>query len=233
MSARWLLIVAVLFIPTILTAQTQCPSRAEIAEWWKAGRTATPDEPIEVTGSLNGVVLTGKEEAIVVHVTFPKRGINSYDGVLLVRPKLKEAREVEMAKDFGVFGSYHLPDEPSVISATGWSSGGGHVSGEKRAIIFDGWDQVILHSRRFGDNLGDCGIYCACVVQQVEWIFSDLNGDEKVDLIEVVIQRFGGQKRTRWVTTMNTFLRKGNRYVASPPTMQIDPRLLKRALLVE
>lgn len=227
MLTRWLAAAAILLIPALLTAETAPLTDAQIEQWWKSGQKVAPDERLEVNGNMTSIKLTGNEEAVLVTVTFPGRGRNSYDGVLLVRPKLKEAREIEGIKNFKVFTSFRLDSEPSLISAAGSDSGGGTTFGEKRALFFDGWNPVVLHEERLGNNSGSCGPDRACFAQELEWIFLDLNGDSRVDLVEVVIQKYGGQNKTRWVAKTNTYLRKGNRFVASPSSMQMDPKLLK------
>jgi hypothetical protein len=227
MSTRWLALAAILLVPFLLWGETGVPTDSQIHKWWRPGNGGTPGEKFEVSGTLHGIMLTGKEEALLVAVHFPQRGRNSMDGVLLVRPRPKEAREMEGVKDFEVFSNRESPNEPSLISAEGSASGGGTMYGEKQALYFDGWNPVVLHKRAFGDNSGVCTPDRACFAQETEWVFTDLNGDKRVDLVEVVIQKYGSSEKTRWVTRSNTFLRKGNKLLPSPPTMKMAPNLLK------
>ena len=133
------------------------PSVAEIQAW-------APPQHAAMGISVNKIVpvtLRGGEQAFLASVTYEESMRNGWAGYLLVRPSLKEARDLE---EFG--GQYngitpinsYEPSQRAVIIGTS-TSGQGHSSSTYTLASFDGWSVKPLYSASESDNSGNCGEY--------------------------------------------------------------------------
>jgi hypothetical protein len=165
------------------------PSESQIKQWWKS----KGNEDIDIL-QIIPIKLMNKEDAFIAQVYFTGRGRNFFNGALLVRPMLKEAREIddvigatEDAFEVTDFDN----DGVSEIVAKAVGSGQGTTSGAKYLIRFEGWNSVILHKSEFGDNLGACGEYSnqECYSTKVYWHFDNINGNAL--LVETTITEEG------------------------------------------
>lgn len=223
-------ILTVLFVCLIVSSamgrssRPSGPTKAQIDEWWKPQNRECPTEKLQVN-DLMGVSLSGGEEAFLASVFFLDRGRNAFGGSLLVRPKLKEAREVEeIGKHFETIGLLDGSSGPSLISTEVVASGQGTTGGQMSIVMLDGWKAIVLHKRDFGDNLGGCGsiFHRRCRSEETRWIFADLDRDGRTDLIEVVISQDGAEaKNLSWRTTTRAYLLKGGKYIPAPASNAI------------
>jgi hypothetical protein len=192
------------------------PSDTEINTWWKPENREDPKERFQVNRCTFVRLVTG-EEAFLASVFFLDRGRNAFGGSLLVRPKLREAREIKgIGEDFETIG---LLNGASLISAKTVGSGQGTTAGQKTLLKLDGWKSMVLHKSDFGDNLGECGSVSGrrCHSEDTHWIFTDLNGDEKMDLVEVSVTQDGPEaNRLAWRTVTRVYLLKEGKYVVAP-----------------
>jgi hypothetical protein len=213
------------------------PTLEQIYEWWKPENRQWPDEQIEVV-KIEPISLTEGENAFVAEVVFPKRGRNFAGGCLLIRPQLQEAREIEeLGKKFGHFGYYM--NRASCIWTETVASGQCTTHRHKRALYLDGWKAVVLHERKFGDNLGCCPedirdqdetaglVGDICFDEEVAWTFTDLDNDTQDDLVELVIQKKGpGYKKLGWAAKVNWYLIKNGKFVPTGPSAEFDEGLM-------
>jgi hypothetical protein len=200
----------------------QQPSLDEIREWWFPMRTWEECKDLSIE-RIERVVLESHEEAFLCEVWFPDRPRLFLSGALLVRPNLKEAREIaEMWRDFEVYD--FDGDGVSEIVTWGYGLAQGHTDGWKSILHFDGWEPVILHKQNFGDSLGCCGkeiIGRECDSKEVYWSFTDLDGDGKIDLMELLIYKEGPEpEQLKWKTETHAYLFKGGKLVPATPNLK-------------
>tara|TARA_R110002124_G_scaffold133109_2_gene295703 strand:+ start:2908 stop:3561 length:654 start_codon:yes stop_codon:yes gene_type:complete len=131
------------------------PSVAEIQAW-------APPEQAAMGISIDKLVpvsLRGGEQAFLASVTYEESMRNGWAGYLLVRPSLKEARDLD-----GFGGQYngivpinsYEPSQRAVIIGTS-SSGQGFSESTYTLASFDGWNVNSLYSVSESDNSGNCG----------------------------------------------------------------------------
>ncbi|MDP2971370.1 MAG: hypothetical protein Q8P64_19520 [Deltaproteobacteria bacterium] len=228
MYKKWVIFIAVMLLPSWAVGDKDIPNDSQIQEWWKPENRKKPNEKLEVN-KVVPIRLTGKEEAFLAAVYFPERGRNFFSGALLVRPSQKEARQVQEVGDHFEVHDLDL-DGVSEISTKIVGSGQGTTAGEKILLYFDGWKPVVLYKKAFGDNLGACGEYLGhrCYSEEVVWTFTDLDGDDKRDLVELVIKKEGKETdKLRWATKVNVFLLKQKRFIPAAHTMGPNQRTNK------
>ena len=180
------------FLVSCACAWTPCqavghPTEAQVRAWLDSA------EDLYLYKS-TPIVLTTGEPAFLVETEFPQRGRNFSHGVVLVRPRLRQAREIE-----GIAGSRFITVRPerggqTFVALDEVASGQGTVEGRKVLYVFDGWRPVALLRSEFRDNLGNCGLTESsdpCHAREVEWTFTDVNGDGKPDLVETVTTKSG------------------------------------------
>jgi hypothetical protein len=225
MWKTYLILLAIILAPGLVLGEYNAPSEHHIYLWWD------PPEGMSKAGmfvdKVVPITLTGNERAWLARVSFPERGRNFQLGSLLVRPKLQEAREIDLVgHTFGVIRN-NL-NEAAVIWTETFASGQGTTDQHKRVLYFDGWKPVILYQVSFGNNLGDCGEEREparkCYAKEVAWTFKDLDNDSKDDLIEVHIQQEGPrQDELLWATKVNIYLIKDGKFIPTSPSTSYDP----------
>ena len=101
----------------------------------------------------------------------------------MVRPSLKEVREVDepVERNIQVYDLNH--DGISEVVAQSIGSGQGTTSGVKAIVQFDGWTPVVLHQAEFEQG---CGMDFRCFSETVSWKFLDLDNDGNTDLVEEI-----------------------------------------------
>jgi hypothetical protein len=148
-------------------------------------------EEMKIEGKPLQIGLLNNEVAYIVPVGFYSRGRNFIWHTVMVRPSIKEVREVAypVGQDFVGHDLNH--DGISEIETISLGSGQGTTHGEKSIVQFKDWKPIVLHRKEFYDNLGCCGPPewgCGkCESQEVKWKFIDLNHDGKDDLLEEII----------------------------------------------
>lgn len=165
------------------------------------------------------VVLANGEHAMLVETKFPQRGRNFSPAVVLIRPGLKQAREIK-----GIGGSKFVtlqpePDGRTFVALDEVASGQGTVEGRKILFSFDGWRPVIVLKNEFRDNLGSCGFVRGedrCYAREVDWKFIDVNADGRVDMVETVTLKSGlaGRKLATDSMTVTQYVYHRGSFVA-------------------
>jgi hypothetical protein len=225
-SRIYLILFAIIIVPSLVIGKCDVPSDYQIYLWWDPPEGKT--KCAMFVGRVIPITLTGNERAYLAAASFPDRGRNFQKGSILVRPKLREAREIdEVGHDFGVL--HNNVNGAAVIWTEGFGSGQGTTDGKKRVLYFNGWKPVILHEVSFGDNLGACGEDNPgheCYAKKVTWAFIDLDNDHKDDLIEVVIQQKGpNTDELLWAMKVNAYLIKDGKLTSTSPSTQYDTNL--------
>jgi hypothetical protein len=158
------------------------PSMATIQTWWKT----QSDEKMTPLSELFPIFLRNHEKAFLLEVLFNNRGRNFRHHVVMIRPQLKEMREVVFPVDKDIVVHDFNHDGVSEIESGSVGSGQGVVNGRKAIVQFKGWNPVILYQIYFyiGGYYGvEDSRYSA---KLVSWKFVDINGDKVDDLIETV-----------------------------------------------
>jgi hypothetical protein len=202
------------------------PSHSQIKEWWKPENREEPDEELQI-GRVFRVLLKSGERAYVANVSFPARGRCCNYGILLIRPALQEARQTHSLA--GVDKVIYLHQARiSGIATSGSFMGQGQLSGRNEFLYFDEWEPVVLYKKQFGNDIGACGrtdYGRPCGSEEVQWLFTDLDGDWTEDLVELIITREGEEPDDlTWKTKVNVYLIKGTQLVpVSPDLIQSEP----------
>jgi hypothetical protein len=145
--------------------------------------------------------------------------------MLLVRPELQEARQID---------PHHILVSPRILEVVdldggltaglviaGAFTGQGYTSGNWNLLYFDEWKPVTIFSQKFEDNLGaGCGPDSGrpCHSEKVEWVLVDLDGDRTKDLVETIVYCDGEEPdQMSCKTTVNAYLIKDLQLVPAPP----------------
>ena len=110
------------------------PSKDLVEAWWKSKSA----EEMQIEGNLVEVRLRNKEIVYLVPVGLYDRGRNDIWHIAMVRPSLKEVREVgePVERNIQVYDLNH--DGISEVVAQSIGSGQGTTSGVKAIVQFDG-----------------------------------------------------------------------------------------------
>ena len=182
---------SLLFFSISAFAENIPPSDDEIHSWWQGEEMKIEGKPLQVS-------LLNKEIAYIAPVGFYQRGRNNIWHSVLVRPTLKEVREITgpVGKDCVVHDFNN--DGISEIETVSLGSGQGTTRGEKTIVQFDGWKSIVLHRNEFHDNLGCCGSPpggCGkCNSQEVKWKFNDPGNNGNNYLVEEIIIKEGASR---------------------------------------
>ncbi len=201
-----------LLFGTLGFAENTPPSQDTIQSWWKQ----ISREAMTIEGEPLRIGLRSKEVGYLVPVGFYDRGRNFIWHMALIRPAIKQVREVEepVKQDIVVHDLNH--DGISEVEALTQGSGQGTEQGEKSIVQFDGWKPIVLHRAEFYNNLGACGpeFNTKCESKEVNWKFVDLDGDGNDDLVEEsVIEKGPSLDRTKSKKTVIKYLFKNNAFV--------------------
>lgn len=167
---------------SIAHAQVGTPTKEIIVEWWNQ------PERVEI-GDIKQITLMGGETAYLASTEFVDRGRNFSRGVLLARPSLNKAIDLSLLIDaeFDIVKLSSYPFSASYIVTTPWESGQGTYEGTKTLLYFNGWEPIVVLTRKESDNRGVNADSCPSASRRFEWKFVDLNNDRVLDLIEVRI----------------------------------------------
>jgi hypothetical protein len=204
-------ILFLLFSSALGFADNTPPSNDDIQNWWKQNS----KEKMTIEGKPVEIGLRNKEVAYLVPVGFYGRGRNFIWHTVMIRPSIRQVREVEepVRVDNIVHDLNH--DGISEIETVSLGSGQGTTHGAKSIVQFEGWDPIVLHQTEFSDNLGCCGPPMGgcgpCVSKEVNWKFVDLDGDGSDDLLEQIITKTGpSESKLRSKKTINGYIFKEN-----------------------
>jgi hypothetical protein len=190
------------------------PTADEVIQWWNK------KERIGINRTVP-IILTNGEKAFLSEVEFKQRGRNFMSGGLITRPLLKKTKDIDiLGSDFEVMDLDG--DGISEIISTQTASGQGTEWYCKTIIHLDGWKPVVLKSREYGNNLGDCGPESAkifkrsksdprywCTSEEVVWTWIDIDGDGIIDLVETVKTGKGGDSLKYKTVTTKYLFKKG------------------------
>lgn len=191
-SARFWLTIALLSAARASLAAAEAPPPVEIVQAWWAARSS---ETLSIDSELVPIVLRSGERAFLASAGFYSRGRNDFSHVVLIRPALKEVREVPdpVRQDFSVRDLDH--DGVSEIVAQASGSGGGSIEGVMAIVQMDGWTPIVLHRAAFHNNLGNCGRppggYGKCRSVEVKWRFEGVDGGGTDVLVEEIVTAQG------------------------------------------
>ena len=210
------IILFLLFSSALGFADNTPPSNDDIQNWWKKNS----KEEMTIEGKPLQIGLRNKEVAYLVPVGFYGRGRNFIWHTVIVRPSIKEVREVEEPVRRDSISHDLNRDGISEIETVSLGSGQGTTHGEKSIVQFEDWKPIVLHRKEIYDNSGCCGPPrggCGkCESQEVKWKFTDLNHDGKDDLIEEIIIKLGTtQKKTikKYLFNNSMFIRSNGRHI--------------------
>lgn len=182
------------------------PSKEMVDAWWKA----KSQEKMDIIGELVEIRLRSKEVAYLVPVGFD-RGRNDMFRIAMIRPSLKEVREIDDPVQQGIEANDLDRDGISEVVASSVGSGQGTESGVKAIVQFEGWSPIVLHQTEF--DSGCAADLSRCSSKTVSWKFVDLDNDGNSDLIEEITLSEGFANRP--VTTskkVHRFLFKGSQF---------------------
>ncbi len=226
MIIRLIVVLAFITVPCFATdTYYPTPSHSQISQikkWWKPEYGMNPDEEFGI-GHVYPVRLKSGERAFVASVDFPPRGRFCSVEILLVRPDLQEARQID---------PHHILVSPRIrevvdldggrisgVVVSGLMTSAGSTAGRNTLLYFDEWQPVVLHSRAF--ESGDCGRALtgrSCHDEEVKWFFRDLDGDGTKDLVELIL--CGNAEEPDQMTykvRVNIYLIKDTQLVPAPP----------------
>lgn len=201
------------------------PSHDQIKKWWQPEYGAKPDEELDI-GDVHPVRLKSGEEAFVALVGFPRgrRARCDRGGILLVRPELEKARQIDPRR---------ISINPSIsevidldtgritgVVISGACTSTGETHGSNTLLYFDEWQPVVLHSRAF-ESSDDCGKALterSCHDEEAKWFFRDIDGDGTKDLVELIVTS-DGEERDQMTSKIkiNAYLIKDKQLIAAPP----------------
>lgn len=208
-------------IGNLTYAENNPPSLEVIKGWWK---NKSNDEITARDNKLLPIFLKNNEAAFLIEVHFFSRGRNFTDSILMVRPKLREVKEIEgpFSRDVIVHDLNH--DGISEVETVSLGSGQGTTSGVKSIVQFDGWKPVVLHKADFFEGCGFIGENSMCSSTSISWKFADLNGDGIDDLIEEIstIPDSPEDKPAAASKAVRRYIFNGSRFIKF--TVKIEPK---------
>lgn len=175
----------------IVFAKDYPPSIETIQKWWSnySLETMTPyEEPIKIK-------LFNNETAYIIPVTIDQRGRIASLTTVMVRPALKQVKEVghPVSSNCKVYDLNK--DGISEVVADSGAMAQGIIEGSIYIVQFYGWTPVVLHQAEFFGNFGICGpppeFSFECFSKSVNFKFTDLNDDNIDDLVEETIFKEG------------------------------------------
>ena len=185
MHPRSLFAVWIVLLAVSTARATDMPDTQQVQAWWKAKSA----EEMTIEGPLQEVHLRTREVAFMAPVGFYQRGRNFIWHAVLVRPDLREVRELPepVGHDFSVedLEGNGISEVVSVAVA----SGQGTTESVHAIVQLDGFNPVVMHLVVSRDNLGECHRTCKQVA--VDWKFEHPSGTARTLLVETVTTSTG------------------------------------------
>ena len=162
------------------TRADQPPPAATVLRWLKL------NEKVEV-GEPKAIRLTSGETAFLFPANFDDRGRNFMRGVVLARPAIRSAREIEGIAGHSFEVATPEPRARSFVAINESGSGQGTVEGRMALYTFSGWTPTVILQTEYHSNLGYCGppTPFECHSTTVSWRF------EERELIETKVVESG------------------------------------------
>ena len=150
---RYGLLVAALFGALSFSSARagETPTPNEVQAWWKA----TSSDEMEINGPLQEVRLMNKEVAFIAPAVLSGRGRNGMWRAVLVRPQLKEVRELPEPVGDRLSVLDLEGDGVSEVVSVEVTSGQGQTDSFRSIFKLDGFTPVVLHAALEEDNLGE------------------------------------------------------------------------------
>ena len=194
------------------TRASEVPAAEQVQEWWRA----KSSEEMTLEGPLQEVHLRSKEAAFLVPVGFYQRGRNFIWHTALVRPELREVRE--LPEPVGSECSVQDVDADGVseVVSVAVASGGGTTESVQSVFQLDGFNPVVMHQAVSRDNLGAC--HHGCKQVDVTWKFEHPSGQAQTILVETVTTSTGPTpERLRSSKAVKRYVRDGDTFVPASP----------------
>ena len=212
MHPRLVLTVCTSLLFVSATRAAEMPAADQVQKWWKA----KSSEEMTIEGPLQEVRLRNKEAAFLVPVGFYQRGRNFIWHTVLVRPELREVRE--LPEPVGRECSVQDVDSDGVseVVSVAVASGGGTTESVQSVFLLDGFNPVVMHQAVSRDNLGACHHECKQV--DVTWKFEHSAGQAQPILVETVTTSTGPTpERLRSSNVVKRYVRDGDIFVPASP----------------
>lgn len=212
MHSRLVLAVCTSLLVISAARAAEVPAAEQVQEWWKA----KSSEEMTIEGPLQEVHLRNKEVAFLVPVGFYQRGRNFIWHTVLVRPELREVRE--LPAPVGRECSVRDVDAEGVseVMSVAVASGGGTTESVQSIFELDGFNPVVMHQAVSRDNLGACHEGCKQV--DVTWKFDRPAGHAQTTLVETVTTSTGPTpERLRSTNVVKRYVRDGDTFVPTSP----------------
>ncbi|EDN71258.1 hypothetical protein BGP_5430 [Beggiatoa sp. PS] len=210
-------------LPPVIKQETfPPPTPAQIKKWWGI------NEPYSLEGKIMPIRLLDGEMAYISEVKFEKRLRSELLGGILIRPKLKKAKEVEAC--VSRFKILDL-DQNNVSEIEGhcFFISVGAEMGNRSLIYFNGWNAVKLRVSSYEDLSGYITCFdeemdspdLECVDDKLYWNYKDINNDGTLELIEKrIVKRWYRRADIKTKTTTNYFTLKNLKLIQFKPSVE-------------
>ena len=225
---RYGLLVAALFGALSFSSARagETPTLDEVQAWWKS----TSADEIEINGPFQEVRLMNKEVAFIAPAILSGRGRNGMWRAVLVRPGLKEVRELPEPVGNRLSVLDLEGDGVSEVVSVEVTSGQGQTDSLHSIFKLDGFTPVVLHAALEEDNLGECRKGCEQVI--VDWKFGRQLNSGLISLTETVTTSRGPtedrlkprREVRRYVLVSNTFVRADAESMRNPDYAKARPK---------
>jgi hypothetical protein len=215
-SQTWFLAMALCVTGQFARAE-DFPTAQQVEQWWK---TNSSDE-MSLDGPLQEVHLINRETAYIAPATLSPRGRNGMFRAVLVRPDIKEVRELPEPVGNHLTVLDLEGDGISEVLSVLVTSGGGQTDTDHSIFRLDGFTPVVLHEAIEEDNFGDCPPQ-ECAGVAIDWKFGRTTSSGPTTLTETVtFSRGPREDRLKRKTEVRRYVLIGNFFArADAPSLR-------------